>query len=108
MLSDKNGQPFFGPKGLLILAGLILFIAIKAINANHEVAATRRAEAMPVASDPLCIKQADDASVTACHAYWRAKGGCDPLGILPEGCPSMAKASAGQAAQSLPAQPSAR
>jgi len=94
MLSDKNGQPFFGPRGLLILAGIVLLIGIRTFMGNQDIAAQRRAEAIPIASDPLCIKQPDDETASSCQAYWKAKGGCDPLGILPNGC-TRAKAAEG-------------
>lgn len=86
MLHDRNGQPFFGPRGLLILAGIIVLIGVRTFIGNQDLAAQRRAEALPVVSDPLCIRQPDDDAVASCHAHWRAKGGCDPLGILPNKC----------------------
>lgn len=99
MLKDKNGQPFFGPRGLLILLGIVALIGIRTFLGNQEIAAQRRAEAIPMASDPLCIKQVDDEAVAACRAHWATKGGCDPLGILPNGCTTAKAAEASPRSQ---------
>jgi len=96
MLHDKNGEPVFGKYGLVILAGLLAYIAFEAFIAERRVAELRRATAIPVASDPLCIKQPDDEAVAACHRWWTNRRGCDPLNILPEGCAATGTAKPGR------------
>ena len=86
MLNNRNGEPFFVSKGLFILAGLIAIIGIKTYIGNQALNAQRKLGAIPISSDPLCIRQPDNEAIIQCNAYWKMKGGCDPLGILPYDC----------------------